>query len=117
MILTAFGSARFWWSLLTGLYTMLGGMRAVAYNDAVQVIVLDRRLGAADHLWTGQIGRVGRTEAVRFGHVQSLEAADAQGRGRFLGAGAGQKRGGDIIKEAWYFNGNFPGWAWPSARR
>ncbi len=26
--------------LLTGLYTMLGGMRAVAYNDAVQVTVL-----------------------------------------------------------------------------
>src|ERR1700722_744629 len=26
--------------LLTGLYTVLGGMRAVAYNDAVQVIVL-----------------------------------------------------------------------------
>src|SRR6476659_4520965 len=26
--------------LLTGLYTTLGGMRAVAYNDAVQVIVL-----------------------------------------------------------------------------
>src|SRR5258708_35525005 len=25
---------------LTGLYTMLGGMRAVVYNDAVQVIVL-----------------------------------------------------------------------------
>src|SRR5580658_7135638 len=25
---------------LTGLYTMLGGMRAVAYNDAVQVLVL-----------------------------------------------------------------------------
>jgi len=26
--------------LLTGLYTVLGGMRAVAYNDAVQVVVL-----------------------------------------------------------------------------
>ena len=26
--------------VLTGLYTSLGGMRAVAYNDAVQVIVL-----------------------------------------------------------------------------
>ena len=26
--------------LLTGLYTMLGGMRAVAYNDAVQTVVL-----------------------------------------------------------------------------
>jgi len=26
--------------VLTGLYTMLGGMRAVAYNDAVQVVIL-----------------------------------------------------------------------------
>ena len=26
--------------VLTGLYTTLGGMRAVAYNDAVQVVVL-----------------------------------------------------------------------------
>src|SRR6188474_866689 len=26
--------------VLTGLYTMLGGMRAVAYNDAIQVVVL-----------------------------------------------------------------------------
>ena len=26
--------------VLTGLYTMIGGMRAVAYNDAVQVVVL-----------------------------------------------------------------------------
>ncbi|MEI8311953.1 MAG: Na+/glucose cotransporter, partial [Verrucomicrobiota bacterium] len=26
--------------LLTGLYTSIGGMRAVAYNDAVQVVVL-----------------------------------------------------------------------------
>ncbi len=31
--------------VLTGLYTALGGMRAVAYNDAVQVMVLIRRLG------------------------------------------------------------------------
>ena len=26
--------------VLTGLYTALGGMRAVAYNDAVQTVVL-----------------------------------------------------------------------------
>ena len=26
--------------VLTGLYTVLGGMRAVAYNDAVQTVVL-----------------------------------------------------------------------------
>ena len=32
--------------VLTGLYTTLGGMRAVAYNDAVQVVVLILGLGA-----------------------------------------------------------------------
>ncbi len=31
--------------VLTGLYTILGGMRAVAYNDAVQVVRPHRRLG------------------------------------------------------------------------
>ena len=31
--------------VLTGLYTTLGGMRAVAYNDAVQVDRPDHRLG------------------------------------------------------------------------
>ena len=33
--------------VLTGLYTTLGGMRAVAYNDAVQVFVLILRVGCS----------------------------------------------------------------------
>ena len=37
---TASGSARWRWSILTGLYTVLGGMRAVAYTEAVQTIIL-----------------------------------------------------------------------------
>ena len=36
--------------VLTGLYTVLGGMRAVAYNDAVQTLVLITRLRAVDDL-------------------------------------------------------------------
>ena len=47
--------------VLTGLYTTLGGMRAVAYNDAVQVIVLIVGLGPADHLRPAQAGRLART--------------------------------------------------------
>jgi len=40
--------------VLTGLYTMIGGMRAVAYTDAVQVVGLRARLHAgriADREW------------------------------------------------------------------
>ena len=31
--------------VLTGLYTVLGGMRAVAYTEALQTVILDHRLG------------------------------------------------------------------------
>jgi len=44
--------------VLTGLYTALGGMRAVAYNDAVQVTVVDRRVRIADILWAEQARRL-----------------------------------------------------------
>ncbi|MBS1854205.1 MAG: sodium:solute symporter [Acidobacteria bacterium] len=95
--------------VLTGLYTTLGGMRAVAYNDAVQVIVLItgsflltayglhtlggwgelRRLCGSDmfNLWKPLIphGVEGTWAPV----IQS----DAAGR---------------IVRQAWYFNGNFP---------
>jgi solute:Na+ symporter, SSS family len=39
--------------VLTGLYTTLGGMRAVAYNDAVQVTVLITRFVPSDRLRPG----------------------------------------------------------------
>jgi SSS family solute:Na+ symporter len=95
--------------VLTGLYTTLGGMRAVAYNDAVQVGVLItgsflltsyglielggwselRRLCGTDmfNLWKPLIppGVEGT-----WAPVLQLDAA------------------GKVVKEAWYFNGNFP---------
>ena len=39
--------------VLTGLYTTLGGMRAVAYNDAVQVSVLILGSALLTDIWTG----------------------------------------------------------------
>jgi SSS family solute:Na+ symporter len=44
--------------VLTGLYTALGGMRAVAYNDAVQTFVLILRFGIADGVRVDQARRM-----------------------------------------------------------
>ena len=95
--------------VLTGLYTTLGGMRAVAYNDAVQVVVLIvgsalltfyglhvlggwgelRRLCGSEmfNLWKPLI-----PAGVESSWAPVMET-DAAGR---------------VIKEAWYFNGYFP---------
>ena len=65
--------------VLTGLYTDLGGMRAVAYNDAVQVIVLIMRLGLLTFYGLHQLGGWGELRRiVRLGHVQPVEAADSR---------------------------------------
>lgn len=95
--------------VLTGLYTALGGMRAVAYNDAVQTVILIlgsgtltiyglytlggweelRRLCGSDmfNLWRPLI-----PEGVEWTWAPVLEK-DAAGK---------------IVKEAWYFHGDYP---------
>ena len=94
---------------LTGLYTALGGMRAVAYNDAVQTLVLIvgsgtltlyglytlggweelRRVCGSDmfNLWRPLI-----PEGVEWTWAPVLEK-DAAGK---------------VVKEAWYFHGDYP---------
>jgi len=95
--------------VLTGLYTALGGMRAVAYNDAVQTVILIlgsgtltiyglytlggweelRQLCGSDmfNLWRPLI-----PEGVEWTWAPVLEK-DAAGK---------------IVKEAWYFHGDYP---------
>ncbi len=97
--------------VLTGLYTMAGGMRAVAYNDAVQVVVLIggsacltfyglHRLGgwAELHRLCGpemfNLWRPITPPGVESTWAPVLET-DAVGR---------------VVRQAWYFNGDFP---WP----
>jgi SSS family solute:Na+ symporter len=95
--------------VLTGLYTSLGGMRAVAYNDAVQVSVLI--LGSALLTFYGLHKLGGWGELRRwcgsdmFNLWKPLIPAGVQGTwSPVLETGAS----GQIVKEAWYFNGNFP---------
>jgi len=95
--------------VLTGLYTTLGGMRAVAYNDAVQVTVLI--LGSFLLTAYGLI-RLGGWSELRhicgsdmFNLWKPLIPAGVQGTwSPVLQTDAA----GQVVKEAWYFNGYFP---------
>ncbi len=94
---------------LTGLYTALGGMRAVAYNDAVQVTVLI--LGSASLTIYGLFKLGG------WGELKQLCGSDMFNLWKPL-VPAGQAAtwspvlekaaDGHIVKQAWYFNQNFP---------
>ncbi len=94
---------------LTGLYTTLGGMRAVAYNDAVQVLVLI--LGSA--LLTGYgLAELGGWSELRricgsemFNLWKPLIPAGVQSTWSPV---METNAAGQVIRQAWYFNGYFP---------
>src|SRR5579863_5377528 len=97
--------------VLTGLYTMLGGMRAVAYNDAVQVIVLITGSACLTFYGLHKLGG--------WGELRRLCGSDMFNLWKpFTPAGVEatwlpvlERNGaGDLTKQAWYFNGAFP---WP----
>ena len=97
--------------VLTGLYTALGGMRAVAYNDAVQTFVLI--LGSASLTFYG-LHKLGGWHELRywagsdlFNLWKPIIPAGVQGSWAPV---LQTDPSGQVVKEAWYFNGNFP---WP----
>ncbi len=95
--------------ILTGLYTALGGMRAVAYNDAVQVIVLIT--GSALLTIYGLIKLGGWSElralcgSDMFNLWKPLIPPGVEGTWAPMLEKAADGR---IVKEAWYFNGYYP---------
>ncbi|HTY63050.1 MAG TPA: sodium:solute symporter [Acidobacteriota bacterium] len=95
--------------VLTGLYTMLGGMRAVAYNDAVQVFILI--LGSATLTVYGLITLGGWSE------LRALCGSDMFNLWKPLIPHGVQSSwapvmqtnaAGQVVKQAWYFNGYYP---------
>src|SRR5215831_17736542 len=88
---------------LTGLYTALGGMRAVAYNDAVQVIVL---IGGSALLTF-----YGLQELGGWARLREICGSDMFNLWKPL-TPPGMESTWAPVKEAhrlaWYFNGNFP---------
>ena len=94
---------------LTGLYTTLGGMRAVAYNDAVQVVVL---ICGSALLTLYGLHRLGGWSELRrwcgsdmFNLWKPLIPAGVQGTWAPV---LETSSTGAVVKQAWYFNDNFP---------
>ncbi len=89
--------------LLTGIYTVLGGMRAVAYTEAVQTLVLVLGSVLVTVFGLIQLGGWGELRAVlgsdMFNLWKPLIPAGMEG------TWAPVKEAGRI---AWYFNGNYP---------
>ncbi len=95
--------------LLTGIYTLLGGMRAVAYNDAVQVIVLI--VGSALLTFYG-LHILGGWQALRDACGSEMfnlwKPMVPPGVEATWAPVLEKDATGAIVKQAWYFNCNFP---------
>jgi SSS family solute:Na+ symporter len=94
---------------LTGLYTALGGMRAVAYNDAVQVVVLI--IGSATLAIYGLITLGGWHElkAICGSDMFNLwKPLVPPGVENTWAPELVKSANGQIVKQAWYFNQHFP---------
>lgn len=89
--------------VLTGLYTTVGGMRAVVYNDAVQVVVL---IGGSALLTI-----YGLMELGGWGELRRICGSEMFNLWKPL-IPAGMEGSWAPVKEptriAWYFNSNFP---------
>jgi SSS family solute:Na+ symporter len=94
---------------LTGLYTMLGGMRAVAYNDAVQVLVLITGSALLTIYGLIQLGGWSELKTLcgsdMFNLWKPLLPTGVEGSWAPVLV---KNAAGDVVKEAWYFNGRYP---------
>jgi len=94
---------------LTGLYTALGGMRAVAYNDAVQTFVLI--LGSFSLTAFG-LYKLGGWHELRYWCGSDMfnlwKPMIPAGVEASWAPVLQTDSAGSVVKEAWYFNDNFP---------
>ena len=95
--------------VLTGLYTMLGGMRAVAYNDAIQTIVLIVGSAVLTIYGLYQLGGWGELHRIcgpeMFNLWKPLVPAGVESSWAPV---LDKDAAGHVVKEAWYFNDKFP---------
>jgi solute:Na+ symporter, SSS family len=94
---------------LTGLYTTLGGMRAVAYNDTVQVVVLITGSAILTIYGLVELGGWQRLRELVGSDMlnlwKPLIPAGVEGTWAPI---VERDAGGRLLRQAWYFNGNFP---------
>jgi SSS family solute:Na+ symporter len=97
--------------VLTGLYTMLGGMRAVVYNDAVQVVVLITGSACLTFYGLHRLGGWGELRHYCGSEMLNLwKPITPAGVQSTWAPVLETSASGAITKQAWYFNGSYP---WP----
>ena len=95
--------------LLTGVYTVLGGLRAVAYTEALQTVililgsVLVTVFGIAELGGWGELRRICGTDMFNLWKPLVPEGVEGTWAPVVVADDAGK-----VIKQAWYFNGNYP---------
>jgi len=94
--------------VLTGLYTCLGGMRAVAYNDAVQVVILIGGSALLTFYGLNKLGGWGVLKETCGSDMFNLWKPIVPAGQIATWAPVKEVVDGQIVKQAWYFNNNFP---------
>src|SRR5664280_724935 len=94
---------------LTGLYTALGGMRAVAYNDAVQVVVLICGSALLTFYGLHKLGGWHELRAICGSDMFNLwKPLTPPGVVATWAPVMERNSDGQIVKQAWYFNQHYP---------
>ena len=95
--------------VLTGLYTALGGMRAVAYNDAVQVVVLIVGSAALTFYGLNFLGGWGELRRIcgsdMFNLWKPMIPPGVEGTWAPV---IERSATGELTRQAWYFNSYYP---------
>lgn len=95
--------------ILTGLYTVLGGLRAVAYTETLQTIVLVIGSLLVTVYGLAALGGWGELREIcgstMFNLWKPLVPAGVEGTWQPVIERAAD---GQIVRQAWYFNGNYP---------
>jgi SSS family solute:Na+ symporter len=95
--------------LLTGLYTALGGMRAVAYNDAIQVTVLIAGSALLTIYGLVTLGGWGELRRICGSDMFNLwKPLTPPGVESTWLPVIEKNAAGDVVRQAWYFNSNYP---------
>ncbi|WP_165250518.1 sodium:solute symporter [Paludisphaera soli] len=95
--------------VLTGVYTTLGGLRAVAYTEALQTIILVLGSVLVTFFGLRALGGWGELREIAgpemFNLWKPLVPAGVEGTWRPVLERAAD---GQVVRQAWYFNGNYP---------
>ena len=95
--------------VLTGLYTILGGLRAVAYTEALQTLVLVTGSVLVTFFGLRALGGWGELRLIAGSEMFNLwKPLVPEG---VIGTWAPVRElnvVGDVVREAWYFNTNYP---------